>query len=249
MSIIKNIIKEIALLEGFFFHHNRKSKVIYYHDVGIAYTSMGTPFDTIQQHISIIRSRGFEIVSNITQRENQIMIAFDDGWKGLYDNRDFFVREKIFPTVFIAVDLIGKDGYMNKEEIMEMHSLGFQFESHTWTHTGLHKHVGPSLEHETKGAKKQLESILGFPFTSICYPQGMFSKEVYLKCAEAGYKLQYTCVSGCYYDYIDDQLVCRNLVQYTSARHLKYILEGDSYVIRQHDKKLHFIGPWPFVKK
>ena len=245
MSKIIEIIKLFTLWMGYVFYHNRKSKVLYYHDVSTAYTDMGTPLELIKKHINCIKQRGFSIV-NIDKPENQIMIAFDDGWKGLYDHRDFFIKEKIYPTIFIAVDLIGRDGYMTKENIEEMYQLGFLFESHTWSHTGLPGHVGVDLKHETEGAKSLLERTFGHPFRAICYPQGLFSKDVIDACTSAGYNLMYSSISGNYDDYIEHHIICRNLVQYIPANQIKYIIEGNSAIIKRRNIKRHFTGVWPY---
>ena len=74
---------------------------------------MGTPVETFKKHIDVIKESGFSIEEDITEPNNQIMICFDDGWAGLYEYKELFISQKIFPTIFLAVDLIGKNGYMN----------------------------------------------------------------------------------------------------------------------------------------
>lgn len=237
---MKNLAKFLIYLWGTLFYHNRKSKVLYYHDVSKSYTDMGTPLSLLRSHLEVIKANGFSIVERIMEPNNQVMIAFDDGWKGLYDNRDFFIAENINPTIFIAVDLIGKDGYMTKEQIIELSGIGFHFQAHAWTHTGLPDHHGEDLIHEVSDSKVKLESMFSHSFDQICFPQGRFSDEVIEACLSSGYQLMYTSLPGSYYDFEDKKLICRNLVQNTPSNHIQLILTGDVPYLRKRYIKQHY---------
>lgn len=236
---MKALIKFFIYLCGYLLHHNRRSKLFYYHDVDTNYTDMGTPRSLLESHIAKIRKCGFEIVKEISSPNNQIMIAFDDGWKGLYDNKDYFLASGIFPTVFIAVDLIGQEGYMTAEQITELSDLGFCFECHTWTHTGLPDHHGESLKHELQDAREELERRFGKPFTAICFPQGRYSNEVIEGCKAAGFEKMYSSVCGGYYDEYEHHIIRRNLMQAVPVSQVKLILEGDTPLLRNRDLKHH----------
>jgi hypothetical protein len=201
---------------------------------------MGTPLSVIESHIEMARQSGFSIVDKISAEDRQIMICFDDGWKGLYDNKMFFVNLGVFPTVFIAVDLIGTDGYMSISQIKEMMDLGYHFESHAWSHTGLHLHTGKDLAHELSDSKEWLEKIFGKPFEAICFPQGNYTNEVIKESIKAGYKELYSSTNGAYNQLLkSDDLICRNLVQDVDKRQFKYIIMGDSPVVRNKRIKQH----------
>lgn len=237
---MRDLLKFIIYLFGALIHHNRKSKVLYYHDVGTLYTEMGTPLSLLQAHVSQIQKAGFTIVDRIKNPDNQVVLAFDDGWKGLYDNRSFFLENGIHPTVFIAVGLIGNPGYMNREEIRELIHHGFIFQAHSWSHTGLPEHHGEDLLHELIDSRLELERLFSMPFKEICFPQGRFSSEVIVECETAGYTLMYSSLPGSFYDYIDRKLICRNLMQYTPTSQVKFILTGDVPLLRKHYFKQHF---------
>ena len=237
---LKSAIKYLMNFTGYILHHNNDSKVIFYHDVGTDDTNMGTPLDIIDAHLQVIKKEGFCIVKNITERKSQIMICFDDGWKGLYDNKEYFIQNGIYPTVFVAVDLIGTEGYMNVEQIKELHSLGFEFEGHTWTHTGLPEHHGEDLRHELLDSKRRLQEMLGFEIHDICFPQGRYSDEAIMICHEVGYKRLYSSSNGSYYTKEGEGLICRNLLQYTPVNQIKYIIKGDSPFYRNRLIKTHY---------
>lgn len=240
---IKKILKNGVLAYGFLFHKNRYSKVLFYHDAGVIYTDMGTPMDLIKKHIGVIKSCGFEIVENISKQENQIMLCFDDGWSGIYDEKDFFIKNKIFPTVFIAVCLIGAEGHLTIEQIKELAKLGFHFETHSWSHDNLAQYNDEDLHHELFDSKVEMERLLSMRFDAICYPQGLFSDKVIKMSNTVGYKRQFSSIWGAYYDKIETKgIICRDLVQNISPKVLKFVIEGaspylTSRYLAQHYKK------------
>ena len=233
-------LKFLLYLFGSLFHHNRESKVFYYHDIGISYTDMGTPLSLFQAHIDIIRKTGFKIVDAIDCQENQIMIAFDDGWRGIYENKDFFIDQEIHPTIFLAVDLIGQDGYLSKEEIDELIRLDFHFQAHSWTHTGLPDHHGQDLVHELTDSRMVLEGLFNQPFSEICFPQGRFSEEVIEGCIRAGYVRMYSSIPGPFYCQIRRNVVCRYLIQHTPNYQIKLILTGNVPFLTKRYYNQHF---------
>lgn len=226
---------------SFIINRNRGSKIIYYHDVSKKYTSMGTDLETIRRHVSVVKCQGYDIVPQITERKNQVMVCFDDGWAGIYDAKDFFVENKVFPTVFIAVDLIGKPGYLTLQQIMDLQNEGFLFEGHTWSHRDLTTFDEAGLRHELIDSKVELSRMLGKEVEALCFPQGRFSDKVYQVSIEAGYKKLYSSITGGYYDLLKSKnLICRNLVQSVTDKEFKYILNATSSFFVRRSIKLHY---------
>lgn len=235
------IIKYLILLWSNFFHRNHKSKIIYYHDVGEKYTDMGTDWDTIRMHLEIVKKYGYKLVDNITERYGQIMICFDDGWAGIYEVKSFFSEIGVFPTIFIAVDLIGKPGYLTLEEIKEMQDVGFHFEGHSWSHRDLTTFDEKELEHEIIDSKKELSKMLGKEIEAICFPQGRFSDNVLRCCVNAGYSKLYSSITGGYFDLLEKKgIICRNLVQSVSNKEFSYMLNATSMFFVKRSIRLHF---------
>jgi peptidoglycan/xylan/chitin deacetylase (PgdA/CDA1 family) len=168
------------------------------------------------------------------------MICFDDGFQGIWDTRNFFIANNIYPTVFIAVELIGTNGYLGKEDILSLQSLGFNFQSHAWSHTDLTKFSEHQLKHELNDSQEYLSDFLGKEVNEICFPQGHYSEKVYKASIDAGYKKLYTCIPGNYHDNIGKNLLTRNLVQFSSPSELKSILNGGLKVMRRRYTKLHY---------
>lgn len=238
---IKEIIKNSIYVLSYILNRNHKSKILYYHDIGRKYTDMGTSVEDMKGHIKALRKAGFEYVPRITSTQNQLRMCFDDGWAGIYEHRQLLIDEQIVPTVFIAVDLIGEKGYMTEAQIKELIQLGFIFESHTWSHRDLTEFSGEQLDHELKDAKDELHRRFGLPFDELCFPLGRFSKLVYHKSLEAGYKLLYTSIDGGgYYDFLDKKVVCRNFMQSVSPMFAKFYVMGFSKLLFNRALKQHF---------
>lgn len=236
---MKEFVKSFLRAVGYILHRNRDSKVIYYHDLGTEYTEMGTDFNMFVNHIERVRSLGYNLVDRITKKKNEVMVCFDDGWLGIYSHRDYFKKEGFFPTIFLAVDLIGTDGFLNSSQILEMQSDGFHFESHTWTHTGLPDHSGSDLLHEVEDSKNFLEDLLGHKINALCFPQGRFNKKVISICEQVGYKQLFSSLNGGFYKLEHENLICRNLMQDVPEKDVKFILLGDSIIHRMRLKRLH----------
>lgn len=237
---MKQKIKTILLFIGYIIFHNRKSKVLYYHDIHIKnkYTDMSTDFKYFKMHLHVIRKNGFNIVKFISNKQNEIMICFDDGWKGIYNIKDYLVDNNIFPTIFIASDLIGKEGYLTKKEILELQDLGFNFQSHTISHRDLTTLSDVDAQYEIFESRKQLQILLNKNIDSICFPSGRFSSKIYEMGIKAGYFKLYSSLPGCFKDN-NNILIYRNLVQFSSCKDLKYILYGGEEIMIQHMKNIH----------
>lgn len=200
---------------------------------------MGTPLYVFEQHIETIKQLGFEIVQQITNDKKQIMLCFDDGFHGIWDNKEFFIDNNIMPTIFIAVDLVGKPGYLSVDEIKTLSSYGFRFQAHGWTHTNLAKFNDSDLEHELYEAKKLLASLTGLEITEICFPQGYYSNKVVKAAQKYGYKVMYTSDPKPYAKRIAPYLLPRYLVQYANNSQLKAVLQGGMDCLYNHYYRLH----------
>lgn len=242
MLIIKQIIKRLILWYSYtFYKKNHGSKIIYYHDIfdKTQYTDMGTSLLMFQKHIQVIKEIGFKIVDVIQNPTNEVMICLDDGFRGIYDTKYFFIQNNIKPLVFIAVELIGQENYLSKEEIIELQSVGFQFEGHTWSHNDLTKFDDKELKRELLDSKIKLSKLLRKEVSSLCFPMGYFSDKIIEKSIKYGYERLYTSLPGNFCDNIGEKLCARNLMQYATPIELKYRLLGNSNVLFKRAIKLH----------
>jgi hypothetical protein len=237
-------IKTLILYCTHLWVKSRDSKIIFYHDVHLTdnkYTDMSTSITVFKSHIDEIRQNGFEIVHKIENKKNQIQICFDDGFKGIYDNKDYFIKEAIFPKIFLAIYLIGQEGYLSEAEIVELQSLGFHFESHAYSHLNLVSFTDEQLEYELGESKLFLEKLLKKTITEICFPIGYFSERVYNFSLKAGYSKMHSSIPGNYFQEDWNGVVNRNLVQFFSPKEVKFIIFGALIPFRNHYKKRQFL--------
>lgn len=242
----KDYLRWIVYYSGYCMNKNDCSKIIYYHDVyddsngGVKYTSMSTPLSLLISHVNIIKKTSFRVAPFIDNAKRQIQITFDDGFKGIWDNRFYFYENEICPTVFIANKLIGMEGYLTVENIKELKKHGFSFQSHTYSHVALTKLNTEQLYHELNDSKYKLEDIFECSFDEICFPMGCFSDQVYQMSLSVGYKKMYSSIPGNYFDNMDVDLYYRNLVQGLSPKLFEWALLGGMEILRSHYKKLHY---------
>lgn len=242
-----SLVKSSLLFVSSMIFRNRKSKILFYHDVFIdhSYSSLdtdiplGTPISMFMQHINTIRKEGFEIVANITQPENQVCIMFDDGFRGVWDNREYFLENNIRPTIFLAVDLIGKEGFLTKDEILELkEKYKFNFQCHTWHHIDLSQCNDEELEVELSKSKDKLSKLLGYEVNAICLPKGFFSDSLLENHAMKEYLDIYSSIPGNYCELVMGMRT-RNLCQFASAIEVKLILRGGNELIKNRYLRLH----------
>ena len=127
--------------------------------------------------------------SNAKDSEKTVVITFDDGFQDNYENVYPILRRFGFKaTIFLIGERIGRDGYLKKQEILELHQNGFQFGSHTLTHPDLRHLSSAEKRKEISDSKKFLERELGFDVDFFCYPSGFFDETVVRVVKEAGYQ-------------------------------------------------------------
>lgn len=190
---------------------------------------MSTDISSFMNHINMIKKCGFDIVKQITERQNQIAIMFDDGFRGLWDNRKYFIENNIFPTVFIAKSLVGRDGYLNEDEIRELSKLGFDFQSHTVSHIKLTDCTSlEQLKSELLESKTYIDDLLQQHTSAICAPNGSYSNIICETAYRIGYDTFYSSTPGSYFEKVTDFsfVITRNLVQSLSQIQFYLVLFG-----------------------
>lgn len=225
---IKKILKKTVLRASSLLFRDDSPKIVFYHDVDRHYTDMGTLMSLFAAHIEKAHAMGFHFVSDLGALKNrhELMICFDDGFRGIWDNREFFYSQSIFPTIFIAVDLIGREGYLSWDEIRELQKRGFKFESHTWSHRPLTDVPREELWHELFDARVCLSERLGREVSQLCYPCGMFTDKINEIAQKAGYSVMYSSIPGSVHKPIRSNVLTRNLVQFYDPEEYGFVLHG-----------------------
>ena len=238
-------VVRVALVRfsSFFSADEKRSKVIFYHDIhdGRKHTNMSTSVKVFEQHIRIIRENGYKIVTEITNLTGQIEICFDDGFLGLYDNIELIKRLKIPIHLFVVSSFLGKEKYMNQNQLSELNDLGLiKISSHTHAHQLLSRISDKEVGNELKESKEILENITAKKIYSLCYPEGKFNKKVIEIARALGYNKQYCSIPGFYTDDFVKNVKKRSLVQFADEKEFKAILKGGDHIFAFWYKLKHF---------
>lgn len=241
MSIyFKECIRTGILSIGCLLKHTMASRVVYYHDIHVRkkYTAMSTDFEVFKRHINIMRKEGFSIVRDIDKEERQVQLAFDDGFRGIWDCAEQLVNDGLYPTIFIPISLIGKTGYLTELEIVTLHKFGFNIQSHGVRHSNMSAMSLKILLDDLVASKQYLETLLEKKVDSICFPQGYFSDTVISEALKAGYSNLYVSYPDKFYS--DSPLKCRLFFQPLSSLQVRLALHGGMDILAAHYKKLHY---------
>jgi peptidoglycan/xylan/chitin deacetylase (PgdA/CDA1 family) len=229
--MIKQLLLKLFRQLSFSLNSDRHSKVLYYHDLHndelIPRTSMSTPLSVFMMHLQVFGEMGFEIVTKITKPNDQILITFDDGFRGIWDVKEILLELNVKPKIFIITNFIDKPNYLQKEEIQEMQNMGFSFGSHTRNHLELNKLNSRLLVNELKFSKSNLEEILSSNVDELAFPRGKFSHHVCKEAFEIGYqKLYSTIPKPCFGEENGECYIGRYLVQNYSRNEISLCLGG-----------------------
>lgn len=140
-----------------------------------------------------------------------ICLTFDDGFLSDHDIVLPALKEREYKaTFFIVQDYIGKDGYMEKDHIIELSNAGMQIGSHSKTHPNFLKIDTKAKEYELSSSKSFLEELIGKEVTTFSFPYGFIDKSSIDAVFAAGYK--YCCSSKHGLCSINSNVIARNSI-------------------------------------
>lgn len=116
-------------------------------------------------------------------------LTFDDGRVSDYEAAfpSLCVR-RYLADFFINPSNVGKPGYMNWRQIVEMASAGMSFHSHGMHHVDLSSLSAAKLRVELVSSKAEIEARVGKPVRYLGAPYGLLNREVLRVAVEEGYQ-------------------------------------------------------------
>lgn len=181
--------------------NNNKIPVLLYHSISdnirIAPQYSLTPAE-FRNHLEYLCENGIacltaEYLNDFDSHEEladrSCLITFDDGYDDNYYVaypllKDFHMKA----TFFIITDRVCAEGYMNWEQLREMHENGMSIQSHTASHSYLSYLSKDRLVDELSKSKKALERELSSKISSLSLPYGDFNRTVIDESIACGYK-------------------------------------------------------------
>jgi len=140
-----------------------------------------------------------EINNNLNYKHSMpakpVVITFDDGTDDNYlIALPILQKYNLKAIYFIVTDLVGKKGYLNWDQIIELPNRGMEIQSHTHTHGNLSELSEDEIERELSLSKKTLEEKLNNKINVLALPYGRGDNKTVKEIARAsGY--QFACTS------------------------------------------------------
>jgi len=149
------------------------------------YPSTNIKMDIFHEQMQIIKSLNFDFYDPKLFLDNfkkpktkkKILITIDDGFKSFYNEAWPYLRENKIPFIlFVSTEPVGKNGYMNWDEIREIDQSEF---GHIGHHSHTHEYLIDMTEKEfvkdIEVASKIFEDKLGYIPPIFSYPFGEYS--------------------------------------------------------------------------
>jgi peptidoglycan/xylan/chitin deacetylase (PgdA/CDA1 family) len=174
--------------------------ILLYHHIGASPVESRyyVPVELFEQELKVLQDLGYttitveQLVDAITKGcklpEHPIMITFDDGNLDNY-TKAFPIMQKYGFTgvLYIVANYLGVDGYLSREQILEMHEAGWSIGSHGLSHKDLTTLSPEDQKNEIAWSKKFLEKELGIDILTFAYPFGAKNNAMIGLVRQSGY--------------------------------------------------------------
>jgi peptidoglycan/xylan/chitin deacetylase (PgdA/CDA1 family) len=105
-------------------------------------------------------------------------VTFDDGYASDLESARFLSSLGYDAMFFIATDYIGRNGYLSRDAVLELHRLGMGIGSHSHRHAHLAPLDDANIESELAQSKHVLEDIVQSPIKDLSFPGGSYDTRV-----------------------------------------------------------------------
>tara|TARA_A100000164_G_scaffold374448_1_gene407453 strand:- start:576 stop:1286 length:711 start_codon:yes stop_codon:yes gene_type:complete len=172
-----------------------KIPILSYHSISDDNCPLSLKINEFEKQLIYLRNNKYESI-NFDEinpnKEKQIIITFDDGYKDLILNSLPLLKKYNFKAIcFIVSDLIGKtnkwDEYdikVSKKQLMSMSEIklwidnGMKIGSHSKNHRKLTIIKKDEMIKEISNSKLDLERLIETKIDVFCYPYGIYDEDV-----------------------------------------------------------------------
>lgn len=210
---------------GFTTPHPDKLVSLMYHRVGTASGEWERRFcvapERFAAQMRLLRREGYRacdidsfvawLRGDASLPPGSFLLTFDDGYLGVHEHARPVLAELGWPaTVFLVSQRLGARDVWTKSEspssrthplldrhhISELAGEGFSFQSHSRHHVDLVGLPDAELHKELRGAREDLEQLLGHAVPYLAYPYGRFDDRVRAAAIDAGYQAAFSAKPG-----------------------------------------------------
>jgi peptidoglycan/xylan/chitin deacetylase (PgdA/CDA1 family) len=139
-----------------------------------------------EEQMKYIYENGYQTISlaDVVEKRvplKSVVLTFDDGYEDAY-TAAFPILKKYNQkaTFFVITDYLGREQYLNWDQVEEMKKSSMEFGSHTLSHPNL------SSLNEEEAKREIFASKNDFEF--FCYPSGKYNARTVELVKEAGYR-------------------------------------------------------------
>ena len=179
MNLARRILSKVihVFLTRISRFHKERGTIFMFHDVGgdDSY-SFNITVDEFKIFLDKISSRKVVPLSDMYKQEDGCFITFDDVPSSFYKNAYPILQEKKIPfTLFIATDLIGKDGFLSQAQIIELAKSPLcTVGSHGISHRMFYKKNKKEFLEELIESKLKLEQLINKEVEFFAFPYGSY---------------------------------------------------------------------------
>lgn len=122
----------------------------------------------------ITMDEAFSRIKNNVRGDRFVVMTFDDASDSVFNNAYPILKNYNIPfIVYLASDLVGRDGFLTSNQVKEMINSGLcQVGSHGVSHRMMSKLEADELTQEMEQSKIQLESMFNQKVIHFAYPYG-----------------------------------------------------------------------------
>lgn len=184
---------------------NLEIPIFLYHDIvenkeKIEYEYMQTDKETFEKQINGLLKLGYKVISyeelvkykngEIPINKHTCLIDFDDGYEGNYTIAlDTIKKYNIPVSIYIIDNCVGKEGYMNWEQIKELEETGLvTINTHGKEHYNFEQKETSEAVQDVEYAHSKIEEYLGKEQIKVfTYPCGLTKEETQKGLENAGF--------------------------------------------------------------
>ncbi len=151
------------------------------------YPSTNIRLEVFKKHINLIKNKGLsfynpdDLIINFNEVKNQkkILITIDDAFLSFYNNAWPILKELKIPFIlFVSTEAVGKNGYMNWDQIKEVENESFAYiGNHSHSHDYLTKFTFKKFIRDIEDSIRIFKNKLGYNPIYFSYPFGEYNLE------------------------------------------------------------------------
>ena len=175
----ENNIKKYAKDEGIL-------SIMYHRFNEPKYPSTNIQMNIFKKHIQLIKdsnlefydAKRFEKNFNIPKKQKKVLITIDDAFLSFYTEAWPYLKKNKIPFIlFVSTEPVGKNGYMNWEQIKEIDNHDFaSIGHHSHSHDYLIDETNESFIEDIEKANNKFKEKMGYIPKLFSYPFGEYSK-------------------------------------------------------------------------